>query len=111
MKIWPRSEQAQKLMKISVTMAFWVAKKSLRATKPTVCPTEVKTMLAEESRAGAPKGQKETNQGVKEALGRILEDGRGKSAGGLAKSHFSVLVSCGGGSSESRPNICDVSRV
>ena len=54
-------------------------------------------MSVEESRAGAPKGQKETNQGVKEALGRILEDGRGKSAGGFAKSHFSVLVSLGGG--------------
>ena len=53
-------------------------------------------MSVEESRAGAPKGQKETNQGVKEALGRILEDGRGKSAGGFAKSHFSVLVSCRG---------------
>ena len=54
-------------------------------------------MSVEESRAGAQKGQKETNQGVKEALGRILEDGRGKSAGGFVKSHFSVLVSCGGG--------------
>ena len=53
-------------------------------------------MLAEESRTGAPKGQKETNQGVREALGRILEHGRGKSAGGFAKSHFSVLVSWGG---------------
>ena len=54
-------------------------------------------MSVEESRAGAPKGQKETNQGVREALGRILEDGRGKSAGGFAKSHFSVLVSFLGG--------------
>ena len=54
-------------------------------------------MSVEESRAGAPKGQKETNQGVREALGRILEDGRGKSAGAFAKSHFSVLVSLGGG--------------
>jgi hypothetical protein len=53
-------------------------------------------MSVEESRAGAPKGQKETNQGVREALGRILEDDRGKSAGGFAKSHFSVLVSLGG---------------
>ena len=53
-------------------------------------------MPAEESRAGAPKGQKRTNQGVREALGRILEHGRGKSAGGFAKSHFSVLVSWGG---------------
>ena len=54
-------------------------------------------MPVEESRTGTPKGQKETNQGVREALGRILEHGRGKSAGGFAKSHFSVLVSCGGG--------------
>ena len=54
-------------------------------------------MLAEESRTGAPKGQKTTSQGVREALGRILEHGRGRSAGGVAKTHFSVLVSCGGG--------------
>ena len=70
-------------------------------------------MLAEESRTGAPKGQKRTSQGVREDLGRILEHGRGKKVlEGLQNHTFrcSFLVGGGGGSSESRPNICDVSR-